>query len=204
MKENKRLMAPLGLDLCCKIILPISNLSHQSNVSWAVMHGSQGRSLAMAIGSCQNWTRNIMNQANGKDKEATDTVPRVWDLSGENWKIKTGTPFYGILDWFHSDTHMTIKCEFLYKLMITWLNPRTRNSNSLFSAIYTYYYSQCCHNIMMLCSDTILPSLVPGDVSSPASSVWLTLVQAARAMHASSLPSAHHAQTPAGVTTGPG
>ena len=27
------------LDLCCKIILPISNLSHQSNVSWAMMHG---------------------------------------------------------------------------------------------------------------------------------------------------------------------
>ena len=80
--KQEIIIAPLRLDLCCKIILPISNLSHQSNVSWAVMHGSQGRSLA--IGSCQNWTRNIMNQANGKDKEATDTVPRVWDLSGEN------------------------------------------------------------------------------------------------------------------------
>ena len=55
-----------------------------------------------------------MNTANGKDKEATDTVPRVWDRSdGENWKKnKTGTSFYGILDWFLSDTHMAVMCEF--------------------------------------------------------------------------------------------
>ena len=50
------LMAPLELDLCCKIILPISNLSHQSNVSCLWCMGGQ-----WCIGSCQNWTKNIMN-----------------------------------------------------------------------------------------------------------------------------------------------